>query len=132
MTPPCPRCEGLSDLGIDYSKWPDDGHCHRCGSLLGDIFMARLEAGDVEVVPSDKNYKCYVHNKNGEKFKQSHSGKTDADGNWSCTTEERNETKFYFQHLSEDQMRRFVDLLNEKKLHIGDPGFFYRKPFFIA
>ena len=95
--------------------------------------MARVEAGDVELVPTDKNYKVYVHNKGGEKFKFSHSGRMDdLAGKWSCTTEERNETKFYFQHLSEPQMKRFVELLNEKKLNIGEPGYFYRRPFFIA
>lgn len=129
----CPRCEGLLDLKIDYSMWPDDGHCKQCGSLNADVFMARLEAGDVEVVPTDKNYKVYVHNKGGDKFKHSHSGKMDdLAGKWSCTTDERDETKFYFQHLSEPQMKRFVELLNEKKLNIGAPGHFYRMPYFIG
>lgn len=128
---PCPRCVGLPELGIDYSHWPDDGHCKHCGSLSPDIFMARLEAGDVEIIPTDKNYKVYVHNKDGVPFKLSHSGKTDADGKWSCTTEEREQTKFYFQHLNEPQMKRFVELINEKKLNIGEPGYFYRIPYFI-
>lgn len=41
-------------------------------------------------------------------------------------------SKFYFQHLSQDQMIRFVELLNAQKLNIGYPGHFYTKPFFIA
>jgi len=176
----CPRCDGLPDLGIDYSHWPDDGHCKHCGSLNADVFMARLEAGDVELVPTDKNYKVYVRNKGGEPFHQSYrvdsmedrikaaadaihryhkvrnmteeaaflaamsaddradfeaykaGDQLDPMKNWKWTTEDRSETKFYFQHLTEPQMQRFVELLNEKKLRIGEPGFFYRKPFFIA
>lgn len=133
MAHDCPRCEGLPNLGIDFSHWPDDGTCHHCGSLRGDVFMARLEAGDVELGPTDKNYKVYVHNKGGAKFKHSHSGKMDdLAGRFMCTTDERDEAKFYFQHLTEDQMKRFVELLNEKKLKIGEPGYFYQQPYFIA
>lgn len=40
--------------------------------------------------------------------------------------------KFYFQHLSEDEKRRFVDLLNAKAIAIGEPGYFYRLPYFMA
>lgn len=41
------------------------------------------------------------------------------------------QSKFYFQHLSSDQQKRFVELLNEKKIKLNTPGFFYRLPFFI-
>lgn len=52
--------------------------------------------------------------------------------NWIWTTEERNETKFYFQHLNEDQKKRFIELLNEKKIKLNEPGYFYRLPFFCT
>lgn len=86
---------------------PDDdafvnGRCTYCGSLSGDEIMRRLEAGDA-VCPTDKSYKIYFGN-----------------------------DKAYFQHLTEDQMRRFIDLLNDKKLKIGHPGYFYTRPYFIA
>lgn len=178
----CPRCVGLPDYGIDYSKFPDDGHCKHCGSLDADTFMARLEAGTIRLDPTDKNYKVYVHNDGGEKFKFSYridsvekrakaaakflenvrpeyresvmaaqvkAGELSLDDaadirayaagepldpmkNWKWTTEERNETKFYFQHLGESQMKRFVELLNEKKVKLNEPGYFYRKPFFVV
>lgn len=40
--------------------------------------------------------------------------------------------KFYFQHLTMPQMRRFVELLNEKKIKLAYPGRFYVAPFFIT
>lgn len=79
-----------------------DGRCSYCGSLSGDEIMRRIEAGE-EVGPTDKSYKIYLGNNKG-----------------------------YFQHLSEAQMKRFVELLNEKKINIGVPGYFYTRPFFIT
>lgn len=40
--------------------------------------------------------------------------------------------KFYFQHLSDDEKRRFVDLINAKTMNIGEPGYFYVLPYFVA
>lgn len=40
--------------------------------------------------------------------------------------------KFYWQHLSQAQMERFVVLYNEKKLHIGYPHHFYTRPYFCV
>lgn len=39
--------------------------------------------------------------------------------------------KFYFEHLSIEQRERFVKLLNEKKLALNYPGYFYALPFFV-
>lgn len=39
--------------------------------------------------------------------------------------------KFYFEHLSLDQRRRFIDLYNEKKVRFAHAGRFYRLPFFM-
>lgn len=39
--------------------------------------------------------------------------------------------KFYFYHFNETECRRFIDLMNDKKLKIGYPGYFYKLPFFI-
>ena len=39
--------------------------------------------------------------------------------------------KFYFQHLSTEQRMAFVELLNAGSIVIGEPGFFYRPPFFV-
>lgn len=86
-----------------------DDTCSYCGSLNPDIFMEWLEAGDVELTPTDKNYKVYVE---GSKA--------------------RSHTKFYFQHLSPEQKMRFVALMNANALRLAEPGHFYVLPFFAS
>jgi hypothetical protein len=107
----CPR---RSEMGITDSSHPfkvpnsdhwrmRDGHrtCSWCGSLHPDDFMECAEVGK-KLTPTDKNYKVYVDNT----------------------------TKFYFQHLSEAQKTRFVELMNGSLLIFAEPGFFYVLPFF--
>lgn len=124
MVQPCPRSPAgeAAQRGEEYdgpftdmmsgkdSHWRADGTCSYCGSMNNDYFMKRLEAGDVEVGPTDKSYKVYVNNRGGEPFSA---------------------IKFYFQHLTPDQMRRFVELANEGAIAMGYPGHFYTLPFFI-
>jgi hypothetical protein len=98
---------GLTDEPTpDYYR--DDDTCCYCGSMNPETFMQRLESGDVELGPTDKNYKVYV---SGEAL---------------------NHARFYFQHLNEVQKARFLELLNEKKLQLEFPGHFYVLPFFIG
>lgn len=61
-------------------------------------------AAGVELVPTDKNYKVY-----GARH-----------------------GKFYFQHLSVEQRKAFVELLNAKTLKLAFPGHFYVLPFFMT
>ncbi len=133
----CPRRKenppGINPREDDTGK---DGCCTYCGSLLPELFIQRLEQKDVILEPTDKNYKVYVKNKGGEKFKQTY--RTDEkpfvsydseDHQW--VTRELEETKFYFQHLSEDQRKRFIELMNDKNIIIDTPGYFYKMPFFM-
>jgi hypothetical protein len=76
--------------------------------------MARLEAGDIKLASTDKTYKVYVSNDGGEPFKYAGA------------------PKFYFQHLTENQMRRFVDIFNERKIKFEDDLGFYVYPFFMS
>lgn len=131
---------------LDWGPWTheegldgfrDDGHCKFCGSLNPDTLMARLEAGDVELGPTDKNYKVYVRNSGGAVFSQAYrTGDDERDvpveerTDW--VTREREETKFYFVHLTQPQMVRFIELHNERKLKLGYPHHFYRWPFFMG
>lgn len=140
----CPRRVGGPFLNVfKYESRPDDGTCDYCGSLDPDVFMARLEAGDVIVVPTDKNYKVYVRNNGGTPFKQTYRtdqppkpGEVMVDpmdqSKWIWTTREVSETEFYFEHLSVDQRKRFVELLNAKKLNLDYPGYLYRLPYFVV
>lgn len=54
------------------------------------------------------------------------------DGHWVKVEPRRATThaKFYFQHLSEAQRTRFVELINSKVMKVGMPGHFYVLPFF--
>lgn len=104
----CPRAieNTIFNYPTDIS-WDARNCCTYCGSFNPDTLMERLEKGDITIEPTDKNYKIYV------------KGISDF-------------TKFYFQHLSEDQKKRFIELLNEKKIKFDYPGYFYVKPFFIG
>ena len=102
---PCPRrAEGSPAWSKpEDDKWRDDKTCSYCGSLHPDDFMRLAEEGK-PITPTDKNYKAYIDKS----------------------------TKFYFQHLSEDQKKKFIELLNSKKLTLEYPGHFYNLPFFIS
>jgi hypothetical protein len=132
---PCPRePQGEFFRRFEYEGRPDDGTCDYCGSLLAGAFMDRLEAGDVVLVPTDKDYKVYVRNDGGALFRQSHrtdDARTADQSQWVWATREVSETKLYFEHLSEEQGRRFVELLNAGRLKLDFPGHFYRLPFFV-
>jgi len=125
---PWEHVEGLDGYGQDDA-------CTFCGSLNPETLMKRIEAGDVELGPTDKNYKLYVINSGGAAFAQSYRTDDDRTGDrskWIWATREMSQVKFYFQHFDEDQKKRFVDLLSEKKLRIQHPGHFYRLPFFCV
>lgn len=130
--PHFPYAPGLA--GLD--TWEADDTCSYCGSLNPEVLMARLEAGDVELGPTDKNYKVYVHNKSGAQFKQTYRNcpsDSSCTGPRDCThwvTREVEQTKFYFQHFSVEQQLRFIEMLNAGRIALGYPGYFYNLPFF--
>jgi hypothetical protein len=144
---------------LKSSHWRDDGTCSYCGSISPATLFAAIEAG-FEVGPTDKNYKVYVDLPNphagepcidgGANFKPGYD-------DYVLVTEEnksslprrgmearvgsyvhvgvesaRLHAKFYFQHLDVEERKRFVELLNAKKIKIGYPGYFYQLPFFCV
>ena len=94
--------------GPDY--WRFNGTCSHCGSLSPDQLFKALEDG-CEIGPTYKSYKIYIE---GEKAPRVGGA-----------------VKFYFQHLSEDEQRKFIGILNDGKIKFQYPGHFYVKPFFI-
>jgi hypothetical protein len=78
--------------------------CSFCGSMPPDEFMEAVRSG-VEIDPTDKPYKAYIGGAG--------SG------------------KFYYQHLSPEQMQEFVDLHNARTINWGAPGHPYVLPFFM-
>lgn len=134
----CPRRGEGPGVGTGPDVWGPDDCCSYCGSLDPDVFMARIEAGDVRLTPTDKSYKVYVGNDGGAPLRQtyrpSQPSNPDAMGDdpskWVWETREMSTGKFYFQHLSPTQRTRFIELLNDKRLKLEYPGYFYRLPFF--
>ena len=107
----CPRREEIA--GYAYAKgleppdeWREDGTCSWCGSKNPEFVFQAIENG-LEIVPTDKNYKIYILTNPGT-------------------------PKFYFQHFSKEDRKRFTDLLNDKKIKFAQPGYFYRLPFFLV
>lgn len=104
---------------------PDPGPCCSfCGSLHPEEFLKLISEGWV-VEPTDKTYKAYLTQAvegakrvaaPGEPLPSARSGRA----------------KFYYQHFSEEQMRRFVDLYNDGTMRLAHPGYFYQMPFFMA
>lgn len=118
--------------------------CSYCGSLHPDDFMTGIEESTYQVGPTDKNYKAYVgllpsaeeaaaadvrfeaRIKDFNEERQKHERQIRMDFGV------RDVAKFYYQHLSEDQRRRFVDLYNDHTMKIGYPHHFYVNPFFMT
>lgn len=101
MIDDCPR--RLANAGGPFSfvnehkvTW-DGRQCSYCGSLHPDDFMQWVREG-YKLDVTDKDYKIYL-----------------------CNAPTKSPTgKFYFYHLSEDQMKEFVDLYNQNKLNFGE------------
>lgn len=99
----CGRRSSLFGHTDDEDRWLSDDTCSYCGSISPDeLFKAIREGSDIG--PTDKDYKIYV---GGHR-------------------------KFYFQHLSVDEQKLFIDLFNDKTMKIGVPGYFYQMPFFMT
>jgi restriction system protein len=82
-----------------------DSYCSYCGSLNPDVFLELVEKG-AQLVPTDKDYKAYIKYKGAE-------------------------PKFYFMHLDENGIRKYIELSEKKKINFSYPGFFYQKPYFL-
>lgn len=115
---PCPRRSESALRLTEPSSDKFDPCCSYCGSMNPDTFMRRLEEGTLTLGSTDKSYKVYVRARKGSEPLH------------------QNEIKFYFQHLSEAQQTKFVELYNndlqEKRLFQFQGGYsFYVAPFFM-
>lgn len=131
--------------------------CSYCGSLEPDRFMELVEQG-WWVDPTDKTYKAYLSEpltdeqvaqrradwmNSGWVRRVRDAACTDHAENLDATVEREWQempaaaghgeaiAKFYFQHLSQQQQERFIELINDGSMRIGTPGHFYSLPFFI-
>lgn len=109
----CPRHldrEGTKATGLDRWELRKEGlsgfeprQCSYCGSLHPEGFLHLAEQGFI-IDPTDKNYKVYVH----------------------CG---HSQFKFYFWHLNPLQIIKFIRLHKAGRLRLGDPHFFYNRPY---
>lgn len=147
---PWQQKEGMDGFTAGHGLVDQERGCTFCGSMHPDDFMAAARRGET-LGPSDKDYKVYVQrtlsldeiNAKVEtaitgyvEHGMSRAEAQDLVGKqregYDIYANGGSIGKFYFQHLSEEQMREFIDLLNAKRLTIGYPGYFYRTPFFMA
>ncbi len=139
----CPRREEVPEYpGMKKSDvWEKRGGlrcCSFCGSLHPDDFMDALEKRR-SIATTSKNYKVYVMLPNprvGKRYVMSTESRLDIFGlRINKKTYGREgailQTKFYFQHLSDEQQRRFIELANEKAL-VFEGGFGFSVPPFFA
>ena len=142
-------------------RWQSDGTCNYCGSMNPDDFFKAIEAG-AEIGPTDKNYKVYVSVPNPLAGKPAcYTTSTHPRDGFILLTEELADTitwetpedrasyvgryvklggahsnikqfKFYFQHLDQAGMDRYIALHNDRKIKYGYPGQLYVKPFFAS
>ena len=108
---PCPRMEELGGVNSRLkfprdSHWREDNTCSHCGSMNPEELFEKIEDGSASIVPTDKNYKIYVEGTGRNR-------------------------KFYFQHFSDKECQKFVDLLNDGKIQFRGSTGFYVMPFFL-
>lgn len=110
----CPR--RITEFGLweqeeGLDKWEKREHiadeikglqCSFCGWLHPDDFIALVQNG-AEVIPTDKSYKAYLHY-------------------------EGRQIKFYYKHLSIEQVKILLEMHNKGRMNMGYPGFFYTTP----
>jgi hypothetical protein len=105
----CPKRKEVSiltesNIGKDF--WDADETCSYCGGLNPSRFLELAALGTL-VTPTDKEYKCYIEYGPHKMM------------------------KFYFPHLTLDQMREFIELYNNKTMKLKYPGYFYIMPYFV-
>ena len=98
------KCTRSDPKGIE-AVWRMDNTCSYCGSLHPDDFMKAVRRGDCFLGATDKGYKVYA-------------------------TIGSRRYKFYFMHLSEPQMKEFIDLYNRGSLQFEGGQPFYVLPYF--
>ena len=147
---------GRNAPGAD--RWREDHTCSYCGSISPAKFFEAIDAG-CQLGPTDQTYKVYVDlphsDPTGIRLIGHTSMATRPSDGWEPVTDTLRQefgnsisphdtfilrgqngphihAKFYFQHLSEAERDRFIELHKAGKMNIGYPGHFYVTPLFCA
>lgn len=101
----------MSTCNEEQDKWERrerdlPRQCSFCGSMHPDDFNSLVQSS-AEVIPTDKRYKAYV-------------------------SVDNRQMKFYFSHMSDIHIGRFVQLLDRERINLAYPGRFYVPPFIMA
>jgi hypothetical protein len=102
----CPARNGDPKHAVPRYKspdwWRDDGTCSFCGSITPDAFFEAAIAGQA-LIPTDKPDLVRIGDR-----------------------------KLRFQHLGDGHREKFIALVNQRRLNIDAPGYFYVMPFFCV
>lgn len=81
-----------------------DGSCLFCGSISPSELFTLVLSG-VSLIPTDNSYEVSIN-----------------DGD---------RRKFFFEHFSNSDIDRFIELYNNRTIQLTHPGYFYVLPFFM-
>lgn len=136
----CPRrVEDVRHSGPNLDEWRKDDTCNYCGSVKPELLFSAIEQG-YELGSTDKSYKVYVDLPGSGKMKViGHSNspqagwkKTPFKQEWKLKQREtKRHAKFYFQHFSEADQKKFIELVNSKAIKWAGGFSLYVLPFFM-
>lgn len=149
----CPRRieDGRADAsspfvgsGQNLDSWQNrEGNkvCNYCGSIQPAKVFEAIDAG-MPIGTTDKSYKIYVDLPGDGKKRSRGSANYPAPGykkvpfkkEWREPAKPTTtfHGKFYFQHFSADDQKRFIDYMNNKKIKFAGDFGFYVMPFFAT
>lgn len=127
----CPNSgRGKPYRGYLNEDRPDDLRCDFCGGLRPEVFMRRLELGNIILSPVFHRgglnllprEQLFVRTWGGPCFIEAYRISR-KHGGWA--TREVKDVRFYLNHLSRDELRRFAQLLDEGRVKLDCPTAIY-------
>ena len=120
MTQPCPRFASSASIfpGL-VPGWLEVGSCSYCGSMEPAALFEAITGG-AEIYATSRNNQLFVR-----------YIEIDPETGRVGETPTQAEGMFQFEHFSESERTKFVQLLNDEEITFGYPGHFTILPFFV-